>query len=353
MRILVVSHSPHLPTGNGRVVRELARFLDDVVFAGYGYYPGAPLPPHISPQQVMPCERFSPDGVIAAIQCFRPDWVLLLGDTWDFPYITTIFPYCSYIAGWLTVCCECLPERELVQLQYLSAVMCPSMYGVRTLASHGLQAEYVPEGVSEDFVPLVHPPQAYLLWVGVNMSRKNPYLMLEIVKQTGMPAIMKVDSLFSRSGADLIVYAEHLGIDYDVDKFESQLTFAVKEWTQEQLVAIYQGASHYIHTSGNEGFGLPIIEARACGVPTIGIRYTSIGELVDLAIEPTGFVSSLPHCRIASAPAEAFVSAIEQVKPSPLPAFFSWPQIAKRIQNILASSPGYSHWQETLITRRV
>ncbi len=49
----------------------------------------------------------------------------------------------------------------------------------------------------------------------------------------------------------------------------------------DDLVAEYQGAHAVLVTSSAEGFGLPALEAMACGTPVIAFANTSITEVVD------------------------------------------------------------------------
>jgi glycosyltransferase involved in cell wall biosynthesis len=67
--------------------------------------------------------------------------------------------------------------------------------------------------------------------------------------------------------------AESLGISERV-----VLTGHVSE---EELVLLYQASSLFVFPSHYEGFGLPVIEALACGAPAIVGRNSSLVELVD------------------------------------------------------------------------
>jgi len=49
---------------------------------------------------------------------------------------------------------------------------------------------------------------------------------------------------------------------------------------EEDLPIIYSGASVFITASYAEGFGLPIVEALACGIPVVGSNVTSIPEIM-------------------------------------------------------------------------
>lgn len=71
---------------------------------------------------------------------------------------------------------------------------------------------------------------------------------------------------------------------------------------EEDLVALYNGADVFLYPSLYEGFGLPVLEAMACGTPVIASTAGSIPEIAGesaLLIEPKDV--------------EALASAIEQV----------------------------------------
>jgi glycosyltransferase involved in cell wall biosynthesis len=53
--------------------------------------------------------------------------------------------------------------------------------------------------------------------------------------------------------------------------------------TDEDLVALYSTCAAFVLPSLHEGFGLPALEAMACGAPTIGSDRTSIPEAIGLA----------------------------------------------------------------------
>ncbi len=54
----------------------------------------------------------------------------------------------------------------------------------------------------------------------------------------------------------------------------------IGEVDEEDKVALYQGATAFLYPSRREGFGLPALEALACGVPVIGSDASSIPEIV-------------------------------------------------------------------------
>lgn len=59
----------------------------------------------------------------------------------------------------------------------------------------------------------------------------------------------------------------------------------IKSVTDDELALLYNGASALFFPSAYEGFGLPIIEAMACGTPVVTCRNSSLGEIAgDAAI---------------------------------------------------------------------
>src|SRR5207253_820484 len=52
-----------------------------------------------------------------------------------------------------------------------------------------------------------------------------------------------------------------------------------KQLTDKELVALYKNAQVYVFPSFSEGFGLPLLEAMACGCPVVSSDRTSLPEV--------------------------------------------------------------------------
>jgi glycosyltransferase involved in cell wall biosynthesis len=66
----------------------------------------------------------------------------------------------------------------------------------------------------------------------------------------------------------------------------------------EDMAALYSGATAFVFVSLYEGFGIPLLEAFACGVPVIASDVTSIPEVADDAVL---YVNPDDHDEIAKA----------------------------------------------------
>lgn len=98
--------------------------------------------------------------------------------------------------------------------------------------------------------------------------------------------------------------------------------------SDEELVLLYQGASLFVFPSRYEGFGLPVIEALACGAPAIVGRNSSLVELVDR--EEALFDADDPSS-IQSALAGALTDAqlLERLRKPDVRERFTWSRIAE------------------------
>lgn len=107
-------------------------------------------------------------------------------------------------------------------------------------------------------------PVDYLLYVGARKRHKNLDLLLEALAT--LPSARRPPLVLSGEawhGDDALArVAARLGVT-------SQIHFAGAVRDDESLACLYAGAALYVQPSLAEGFGLPPLEAMACGTPVL------------------------------------------------------------------------------------
>ena len=121
----------------------------------------------------------------------------------------------------------------------------------------------------------LRPP--YLLYVGGIDRRKNVHLLLDLTRRLleKRPDVELVLAGGYRDDPDypaLVARIHALGLERAV----RLLGFVA----DEELPALYAGAAAFVFPSAYEGFGLPPLEAMACGAPVVAARRTSLPEVL-------------------------------------------------------------------------
>jgi glycosyltransferase involved in cell wall biosynthesis len=177
-------------------------------------------------------------------------------------------------------------------------------YGVRkdrvTTALLGVSPEFRPMGVHECAPVLTQlglQAGRYLLAVGTLEPRKN--------LTTVIAAFAQLPDAVRRNYPLIIVGMNGWGMDrfsaslrHLIDAGEVRMLGYVP---QSDLPALYAGARLFVYPSLYEGFGLPPLEAMACGVPVIASHRASLPEVVGdagLLVEPLDDAGIAQHIRM-------------------------------------------------------
>jgi glycosyltransferase involved in cell wall biosynthesis len=100
--------------------------------------------------------------------------------------------------------------------------------------------------------------------------------------------------------------------------------------TDEELVTLYNAAEVFVHPSLEEGFGLPLLEAMACGTPVVAFDNSSIPEVAGGAamLVPTGSVEAMSR-RIVEVLGDAGLRQRLAARGLGRAAQFSWERCAR------------------------
>ena len=255
---------------------------------------------------------------------------------------------------------QCHPVRRLLlnrplmhlAIRQAAAIVTVSHSARRDLLRlHGVAPERVSvvhEAASPAFRPISDPallervrakyglPSRFLLYVGTIEPRKNLSRLFDAfaaARAQGMPHHLVCVGPYGWSSSDLAGRIERLGVN-DAVHFTGYVNFA-------DLPALYNLGEFFVFPSLYEGFGLPVVEAMASGVPVITSNTSSLGEIAGDAaetIDPTS-TDALADAiyRLATEPElrrELVRRGLERART------FSWERTAKEMLGVYHRAAG-------------
>jgi len=310
--VTVFSNSPGQPTGYGIATEALVERLkrdgaDVAVTSNYGHegiktsyktkYGKVPLYPR-------GFDVYSNDAAPINHKHFRaqhpdqPDLMITLYDVWVFKG-SYDFP----VASWVPIDHMPLPPKvaEWVRRENVTP-LAMSKFGQTQMSDKDIESHYVPHSVdTKIFKPVESIGKQSLseymglgkdkFVVGMNAANKAS----GIIHRKAFGENLMAFSIFCKKRPDAVLYlhadpisphgwnllalAETLGIPKDNLLLVDPMSYRYGI-DQRELAGIYSSFDVLLATSYGEGFGVPTIEAQACGTPVILSDFAASAELV-------------------------------------------------------------------------
>ncbi len=219
--------------------------------------------------------------------------IITLGDVWTFraPLLADM-----NVASWVPVDHETVPPVVAGWFEFSGAVpIAMSRFGEQALRDVGLNPLYVPHGIDTSiFCPgdqaearkrVGIPEDAFVVTsvaanVGRDGSRKAFYEQIvafaEFRRRHPEAVLALHTDVKSEYGVDIM----HLLADFPESSYFITDQYGYKVGQPPDVVADIMRASDLLtNTSWGEGFGIPIVEAQACGTPVVVTDTTAMPEL--------------------------------------------------------------------------
>lgn len=194
-----------------------------------------------------------------------------------------------------------VPKQERAILNRAERLLVPSRWGQQVLAEHDMASEYVPCGIDMDVFdideeegrrwrtqlqPAVTDATFLIGMVGLNTGqpdRKGYPYALETIRRfvdnhpgEDIRAFLQTNASGAGGGMDLYALREELGLQDRV--YFSRETGPNFE-SEKYMRGMYNAFDVLLHTALTEGFGVPVVEAQACGTPVVVNAATAVTEL--------------------------------------------------------------------------
>jgi len=230
------------------------------------------------------------------------DVLITLYDVWVFQ--GKAYDRLPKIASWTPLDHVTIPPGVLKWLQKPNVVpIAMSPHGVRQMQENGLECEYVPHAVDTSVMKPTYKIQGVEArkWmtldkndfvVGMNAANKAAGLLHRKAFAENLMAFsifakdkpdaklyLHTDPFGGAGGWNLFMLCESIGIRPEQIMFPDMADYKYGIDT-ETLAAFYTAMDVMLAPSYGEGFGVPTIEAQACGTRVIGSNWAATPDLV-------------------------------------------------------------------------
>lgn len=304
VKVLISANAPWTKTGYGLQGASLARRLRDaghevVYFCNYGLRGGVQEWEGITCLPTAQDNGYTDEILQGHLRYAQPDLLITLQDLWpwkgtDLPQKTSEQGQIPW-AAWVPIDHEPLSAHNRDVLSRVDYPIAMSQHGQRMMSDVDIHSTLIPHGVEKDYgytaagraafrrLNLI-PEDAFLFGtVGLNYgvpNRKGTERLMAALAATPN-AYLYVHGTpvpISGSGLNLAEVAEFYGVA-DRVRFADPYNY-VMGYSQDGMNAIYSALDCYVQPTMGEGFGVPVIEAQACGAVVIATDCTSMPELL-------------------------------------------------------------------------
>lgn len=304
MRIMFQANAPWCTTGYGVQGKHLVPRLQALghqmaYFAFYGLQNGM-LNINGVPIYPMGTQPWGQDIVQAHMANFGGDLLISLLDVWVLEGYGQKARDGGYLwCPWTPVDQEPVPQIVINRLDGAHTVIPYAQHGEAEFRRAGLQnVRYIPHGVvCSTFKPMDKaearralnlPADAFIIgMVAANKGyppRKcfpEQFMAFADFKRRHPAAILYMHTMKDQAhgGINFAELMSRLGLVEGRDVlFTDQYAYTLG-WPEERMAVLYNAFDFLSLTSSGEGFGIPLIEAQACGIPVVSSHNTAMTEL--------------------------------------------------------------------------
>jgi len=249
---------------------------------------------------------FALDIMYGHSRTWKADALITLMDTWVFtPDDLKEIPWIP----WYPVDMDPIPQAIVDKLKRARAIIAMSKYGKEEAQKTGFDPLYVPLGIDTNIYKpkdmaqsredLQLPPDKYIIGM-VAMNKGNPsrkafhqtIAAFAELKKKHADAVLYLHTFDGkRNDGNMVDLVEScrfcglkIGYHYQPGFLEADVIFADQYryalgYPPEIMATLYSAMDVFSLVTMGEGFGIPIIEAQACGTPVIVGDWTSMPEL--------------------------------------------------------------------------
>lgn len=307
IRILYSSNAFWAPSGYGVQGKSLLPRLADLPeiggrdaiaqFAWYGLQGGLH---YVDGIKIYPAgnDPYGNDIIGAHAKNHRANVVISLIDVWVMKDTAKSVAPAVWLP-WLPIDHEPVPQKVLDALDGAYIPLTYAKWGHQQLKAAGVDNVYVPHGIEPDVYKIMDADPVARFRRDVLMNPEHLTMMVAANKgypdRKGFQFQLRAWAEFAKDkpGARLYIHTEPTTMYGGID-FAALLTdLGIKDkvifpdrynyflgYPAEYMAMLYNAADVFLGASMSEGFGIPLIEAQACGTPVVTTNATSMPELV-------------------------------------------------------------------------